>query len=597
MAGASGNDYQMDQGEFTARFCTRPQNFAWFLGAGSSATAGLPTAMDILWDMKRRYYCREENKDISHQDLQNEAVRVKIQAYMESKGFPVLWADDEYATYFEKIFGDDRERQRAYMKGILAEDRATLSAGNRVLGAFMAADLCRAIFTANFDSIVEKAVAEVSGKSLAAFHLEGSHAANHALNNEEYPLYCKLHGDFRYDSLKNLAPDLATQNAELGKCMLNAGNRFGFIVTGYSGRDQSVMDLFHCVLETANPFPHGLFWTGLKGSTPRPPVAKLLEKARAKGIAAHYVPIETSDALLLRLWRNTPGRPAELDARVRKSKSTSVHIPMPQAGRGQPLVRLNALPVLSSPPQCFELSFKHPKNWEDIKAARTSSGGRLILTRGASVLCWGSREDIRRAFGSDLVSIYDYDLPTDLSASGNLHIKGFVEEALCRALARGRALRVHISRDAVYLAADARDDRQAELQPLAALVGPTAGTVPGIISTVTDKHPVARQVTWAEAARITVDFKDGRLWLLIEPDIWIGPTHARKAAVDFLDKRRGDRYNKKFNALLDAWAHIILGTAQINADVTLPVFDSGEALENPEFRISSRTAYTRRQVG
>jgi hypothetical protein len=460
MAGSTDNDYQMDQGEFTARICARPQNFALFLGAGTSATAGLPTATDVLWDMKRRYYRREENQEITHQDLQSEPVRAKIQAYMESKGFPALWADDEYTAYFEKVFGDDRERQRAYMKGVLAEERATLSAGNRVLGALMAAHLCRAVFTTNFDSIVEKAVAEVSGKSLAAFHLEGSHAANAALNNEDYPLYCKLHGDFRYDSIKNLSADLAAQNAELSKCLVNAGNRFGFIVNGYSGRDESVMRLFHSVLETANPFPHGFFWTGIKGSAPRPLVAELLEKARAKGVAAHYVPIETFDALLLRLWRNTQGKPAEMDARVRKSKSASVHIPFPQPGRGQPLIRLNALPVLSSPPKCLELSFRNAKNWDDIKKARASSGGRLILTQGTSILCWGGRETVKSAFGSDLISIDDYDLPTDLSAPGNLHIKGFIEEALCRALSRGRPLRPHISRHAVYLAADARDNRQ-----------------------------------------------------------------------------------------------------------------------------------------
>src|SRR5438045_3250851 len=33
---------------------------AWFLGAGTSAVAGLPTATDIIWGLKRRYYCREE---------------------------------------------------------------------------------------------------------------------------------------------------------------------------------------------------------------------------------------------------------------------------------------------------------------------------------------------------------------------------------------------------------------------------------------------------------------------------------------------------------------------------------------------------------
>jgi hypothetical protein len=212
------SDYEMDQGEFTGRFCARPQNFAWFLGAGSSATAGIPTATDILWDMKRRYYCREENQEISLQDLQNEAVRLKIQGFMQSRGFPELWANDEYTACFEKIFGADRERQRKYVSRLLSEDRATLSVGSRVLGAMIASGFCRIAFTTNFDTVIEKAVADVSGQSLAAFHLEGSHAANQALNNEEFPIYCKIHGDFRYDSLKNLSSDLSTQNAELSKC-------------------------------------------------------------------------------------------------------------------------------------------------------------------------------------------------------------------------------------------------------------------------------------------------------------------------------------------------------------------------------------------
>src|SRR6266481_4148597 len=278
----------MDQGEFTGIFCARPQNFAWLLGAGTSRTAGLPTATDVIWDLKRRYYCQEENQDISRQDMQNEAVRTRIQGFMESRGFPALWADDEYPAYFEKIFAEDKERQRRYLKDILSEDRVTLSVGNRVLAAMIASGFSRAAFTTNFDSVVEKAVAEVAGQSLSAYHLEGSTAANQALNNEEYPIYCKLHGDFRYDSLKNLPADLATQNVALSECLVNAGNRFGFIVTGYSGRDLSIMDLFRAVLETNNPFPHGLFWTDIKGSVIRPAVKDLLEQARTKGVKAGY---------------------------------------------------------------------------------------------------------------------------------------------------------------------------------------------------------------------------------------------------------------------------------------------------------------------
>src|SRR5690606_24277323 len=125
--------------------------------------------------------------------------------------------------------------------------------------------------------------------SLAAYHLEGSASAVQAINNEEFPLYVKLHGDFRYDSLKNLPADLATQNDDLVRCLTIAGSRFGFVVTGYSGRDASVMAALHSTLSGPNPFPHGLFWTGMKGVPTPKPVAALLAEARSRGITAEYV--------------------------------------------------------------------------------------------------------------------------------------------------------------------------------------------------------------------------------------------------------------------------------------------------------------------
>jgi hypothetical protein len=584
----------MEQGELTSVFCARPQNFAWFLGAGASATAGLPTATDIIWDLKRRYYCREENQDISRQDMQNAAIRTRIQGFMESRGFPVLWASDEYPAYFEKIFAQDKELQRRYLKAILSEDRVTLSVGNRVLAAMIASGLCRAMFTTNFDSVVEKAVAEVAGQSLSAYHLEGSSAGNQALNNEEYPIYCKLHGDFRYDSLKNLPADLATQNAALSECLVNAGNRFGFIVTGYSGRDLSIMDLIRTVLETNNPFPHGLFWTDIKGSAIRPAVEDLLAQARAEGVKAQYVPIETFDALMLRLWRNIDGRPAKLDAQVRKLTSTSVTIPLPQPGHGKPVLRLNALPVLSMPERYLELSFKTPKDWDAIRKARSDSHGNLILTKAEAVSCWGARGLIKQVFGNDLLSTEERDLPTDLCSPHNLYVKGFVEEALCRALSRNKPLRTRIGRSSAFLISDSNPKAHTDLASLTKVVGTTSGTVAGLLAPVIDGHPHAEKVTWAEAVRVSIDFKNGQLWLLLDPDVWIWPTRARKIAVDFLDQRRGDRYNNKYNALLDAWVQIVLGTDERNAEIILSAFDGGSGAENPSFKVASRTAFARR---
>ena len=52
----------------------------------------------------------------------------------------------------------------------------------------IAAQMCRAAFTTNFDGLVERAVAEVAGQPLTAFHLEGSRAARQALTYKKLPV-------------------------------------------------------------------------------------------------------------------------------------------------------------------------------------------------------------------------------------------------------------------------------------------------------------------------------------------------------------------------------------------------------------------------
>lgn len=582
----------MDQREFTGIYCARPENFAWFLGAGSSRAAGLMTASDIIWDLKRRYYSREENQVLDRQDIHNQAVRERIQSFMASRGLPAEGADDEYATYFEKIFDMDKERQRRYLKAALSEDKVTLSVGNRVLAALMSEKRSRAVFTTNFDTVVERAFAEVTGGSLAAYRLEGSASAVQAINNEEFPLYVKLHGDFRHDSLKNLSVDLAAQNDDLARCLTIAGSRFGFVVTGYSGRDASVMAAFRAVLAGSNPFPHGLFWTGMKGAPVPEPVAALLADVRACGVTAEYIEIETFDALLLRIWRNIEGANPDLDAKIRKARLTAVDIPMPPTGTRDPLIRTNALPLISFPSQCLALSFHAPKTSEEVRTIRDDAKARIILARSRDGWCWGDEGVVKATFGVDLKSIEPVSLPADLSSPDNLHLKGFIEEGIVSALAIGKPLIRQSTRQGSFLIANPAAPTKDALAPLAKVVSGTGGNVAGLKTDPSDGG-APEQVRWAEALRVSLEIKNGRHWLLIEPDVWIWPRFARKGAKDFIDAHRKDRFNSKHDVLLSAWIQIILGTAKPNATVSVKAFTSGSDAANPSFTIGSRTAYTR----
>lgn len=585
----------MEQSELIGIISERPRGFAWLLGAGTSRSAGLPTATDIIWDLKRRFYCQRENQEITQQDIQNEPVRQKIQAYMTSKAFPEPWALGEYPSYFEMMFGDDYKRQAAYLRAMLSEHKASLSVGNRVLGALMTMGMARVVFTTNFDTVVEKSVAEVAGRSLSAYHIEGDYAANDALDHEEYPLYCKLHGDFRYHSIKNLSADLRAQNEELSRCFVNACNRFGLVVTGYSGRDASVMELLRSVLQTRNPFPHGLYWTGLKRERLSPSVSELLAAAAQRGVTAEYVSIETFDALLLRLWRNLPAKPEVFDAKVRKTSHMAVNIPIPPTGNAAPLLRMNGLPISALPSRCLQVTLSKVAEWEDMRNAEVDTANELILTRAESVWAWGRRAAVKAAFGSDVVALDPLDISSRISdLRSHLHLKAFLEKALSQALARDKPLLFRTSRHRTYLIANRHAKEQAPLKPVSDVLGKLHGNVPGLFTEATEGDRKAEPVAWAEALQISIEEKDGRFWLLLDPVIWIWPPRERRNATEFLDRRRANRFNNKYDRLLTAWCHTVLGTNEINTEVEIAPFAEGDEDENPRFRVDSRTAFSRR---
>lgn len=588
----------MEQAEFIRIVTEAPGMFAWMLGAGTSQSAGLPTAWDIIWDLKRRYYCSEEHQEVSSNDLQNAAVREKIESYLMSRGFPASSDPTAYSRSFELIFGADLERQSRYLQAKLSEKVSSLTVGHRIFGGLFSMGAIKVVFTTNFDTVVERAVAEVTGKSLAAFHLEGSYAAKQALNNEAFPIYCKLHGDFRYTSIKNLTEDLKTQNAEMGDCLVTACNRFGMIVAGYSGRDESVMQLLHRVLEGPNPFPHGLYWTTLKGRKPLPAVTALLEVAQAKGVRAELIEIETFDSLMSRIWKQFPDRPRDLIEKIDRTGSQAVSIPRKGAGTGEPILRLNALPLIELPDTCLELNFAAPKDWDDIHAAEKLARNQIIATKASSILAWGSEQALRQGFGKDLISLSPCSIKDRLQDyANNLPLKGFIERAIGLSLIRGKPLLRRDWRGGSVLILDREHPNPDLTRGVSQCVGGSLhGRIEGLISAVSPEHPKPEEVWWAEAVRFDVDEIDGRFWLVLKPDVWIWPKHARQQATSFLDERLGNRFNNRGDALLSAWINFLLPSTGRAADHVLKPFAEQDGPGSPKIVVNARTAFSRRMI-
>lgn len=120
------------------------------------------------------------------------------------------------------------------------------------------------------------------------------------------------------------------------------------------------------------------------------------------------------------------------------------------------------------------------------------------------------------------------------------------------------------------------------LTALKRATGQLAGTVPNTT------------LGWAEAIRIRLDLKLGRLWLLLEPTIWIERTddgEAGLAGKEFRRERLAQRFNATWNSILDGWVGLVVGS---QAEAELRAFGIGDGLD-AAFTIGRVTAFSRRE--
>lgn len=345
----------MNVEEFLRLFHIRAPNTMWFLGAGASAAAGLPTAYDMIWDFKRTLFCSAQRVTIqSCSDLSNPALRARIQQYFDSLGtFPTKDSEDEYAYYFETTYPSELDRRR-YIDRMISG--ASPSYGHIALAALLKMDKVRALWTTNFDRMVEDAAIPLLGSSgkLIVATPDTREVAMQAMNEGRWPLLAKIHGDFHSRRLKNTTHELRAQDAELRRALVEACKRYGLAVVGYSGRDQSVMDALEEAIDDGHGYPAGLFWFHRSQSRCLPRVNDLIAKAAAKGIEAKTVAVETFDELMADLLLLLPEIPHEIVVQLntRAQRISDAPVPQPSTSKSWPIVRLNALPVVAAPTIC-----------------------------------------------------------------------------------------------------------------------------------------------------------------------------------------------------------------------------------------------------
>ena len=564
--------------DFTRRIAMRGRTLMWFLGAGASAAGGVPTAMDMIWEFKQLLFVTQRRMPLTGvADLSNPVVLDRLQAHIDSLNDMAAPGDaEEYAALFEKVYPSESDR-RAYLDDKLS--KAKPSYGHIALATLLKAGRAGIVWTTNFDPLVADACAKVYGGTgtLTTADLESPDRALQAIKEERWPVEIKLHGDFRSRRLKNTAAELRTQDARLGLALNHSCQRYGLVVAGYSGRDDSVMDSLEQAVAVPGSFPAGLFWLHRGDYDPLTRVTRLLDAASNRGVEVAMVSIESFDEVMRDLVRLVAGLDKrELDAFAQERRIWS-SAPIPSGTKGNPVIRLNALPVARAPTVCRRVLCDIGGTAE-VRGAVQRAGVDVIAVRSQNgVLTFGSDEDVRTAFGSYGIKAFDLHTFEVKRQRYDSTERGLLREALTKALARQIDMVATRHRRSNLLVP--RDPTSSHWSDLEKLVGALTGSVKG--------HP---RLQWKEGVGIRLDWANDRLWMLLEPrTVFEGLNDSnRHAAADFARERAVRRYNRELSQLLDFWSNCFA-----HGDATLRALSVGNGVD-AEFQLSARNAGSRR---
>ena len=118
-------------------------------------------------------------------------------------GFPPAGADEEYSHYIEACY-PLAENRRAYFQTKILASKPHI--GYQLLCAMAEAEIIRSVWTTNFDSLTSRAAANFELTAVEV-GMDSQHRAFRQPTKGEL-VSIALHGDYRYDPLKNTTAEL-----------------------------------------------------------------------------------------------------------------------------------------------------------------------------------------------------------------------------------------------------------------------------------------------------------------------------------------------------------------------------------------------------
>lgn len=277
------------------------------LGAGASATSGVPLVWQLIELIGRYAYCRKHGRDLDDPALMRSDWYPWVSAHEWFD--PTLELQELYARHIKELL-EPRERRRQFLQEQVIVSPDLASSGYRALASLVGKRRIHTILTPNFETLIyDSCRRDPSASSI--IQIQSPAQVDLISTDPAVSQVIHVHGVIEHYADLNLTEEVAQLDPTYASRIIPLIADHPLIVIGYRGAEPSVYrDLLLAAASTgAVALPHGIYWcTRPRDGDLHPHVLQLAEKC---GGNFALVEIEGFDEIM-----------AELDEGVMRDPST-----------------------------------------------------------------------------------------------------------------------------------------------------------------------------------------------------------------------------------------------------------------------------------
>ena len=242
----------------------RHPRHALFLGAGASATSGIPTAGTLVEQWRQEFF-RDRCQWAQHNN--DQAFREAYAKWFFNGEYSQYERDareweqyyghhpSEYAFLFSFVASRPFARQEKVERLVEGKEPGP---GYVYLASLVLEGRFRTMLTTNFDDLIHDALYRYAGVKPAVCAFDSQISSIHP--NTARPIIVKLHGDFMYNNLRNVGSEVQRLSQNMREKLYQTCKGNGLVVLGYGGADESVMTPLAGMLHDGTFLEDGLHW-------------------------------------------------------------------------------------------------------------------------------------------------------------------------------------------------------------------------------------------------------------------------------------------------------------------------------------------------